>query len=261
MNYSELQDHFYKFKKLTTGRIKALLFKHGIKPQICESCNVGKIYNKKPLILQLHHINGNNQDNDIKNLQILCPNCHSQTQTFRSKKKITEQDIVEACKESCSVYDVVKKLNRYPSGHLYKLVEGVIEKNNIPIKKYNYSENNKSHNNLDEIPIKRGRPSPPKVSVTCKHCQIDFIKKKPEQKFCSLKCNSDSQIKHRINEEEAMSLIKKFGWVASAKMLKIDSKYPGNNLKLIIKRYLKNNNLNIDINKISAFSHQSRYKD
>lgn len=75
---------------LHTGHIycsRVWVFKQ--KPERCESCGTGPHYNGKPLVLQIHHVDGNNRNNKLENLQILCPNCHSQTDNFggRGKKR------------------------------------------------------------------------------------------------------------------------------------------------------------------------------
>ena len=67
---------------------KKRLFENKIKENKCEICSLGPIWNNKPLTLQLHHINGNNKDNRIGNLQILCPNCHEQQDFTRGRKKV-----------------------------------------------------------------------------------------------------------------------------------------------------------------------------
>lgn len=51
----------------------------------CESCRISE-WNGEHLTLELEHINGNRRDNRIENLSLLCPNCHSQTKTWRRKK-------------------------------------------------------------------------------------------------------------------------------------------------------------------------------
>jgi len=51
----------------------------------CQECNIEPIWNNKPLSFQIDHIDGNSDNNDIKNLRVLCPNCHTQTITWCSR--------------------------------------------------------------------------------------------------------------------------------------------------------------------------------
>lgn len=48
----------------------------------CQECGQKDIWNNKPLSLQVHHIDGNSDNNNLDNLLLLCPNCHSQTDTW-----------------------------------------------------------------------------------------------------------------------------------------------------------------------------------
>lgn len=51
----------------------------------CEECGVEE-WNGKRLPMEVDHIDGNTKNNDLTNLKVLCPNCHSQTPTWRKKK-------------------------------------------------------------------------------------------------------------------------------------------------------------------------------
>jgi 5-methylcytosine-specific restriction endonuclease McrA len=64
-----------------TLKLKKRLIKEGIKDNKCEECGVSK-WNGKDLECHLDHINGDSKDHRIENLKILCPNCHSQTDTY-----------------------------------------------------------------------------------------------------------------------------------------------------------------------------------
>jgi len=66
--------------------IKRRLFEEGLKKNVCEDCGIEN-YNGKPLTMQIHHVNGNNKDNRLENLKMLCPNCHSQTENWSGRNR------------------------------------------------------------------------------------------------------------------------------------------------------------------------------
>lgn len=74
-----------KYPQYPTSKLRKRLIKEGYKENKCEKCGIDAIWNNEPLILQIDHKNGNNRDHRLKNLILLCPNCHSQTKTFGSK--------------------------------------------------------------------------------------------------------------------------------------------------------------------------------
>lgn len=70
----------------SSHKLRLRLIAEGIKEDKCECCGTGNIWQGKPLSLQLDHIDGNHNNNILKNLQIVCPNCHTQTDTHGSKR-------------------------------------------------------------------------------------------------------------------------------------------------------------------------------
>lgn len=52
----------------------------------CQKCLLS-FWNFLPITIELEHIDGDNRNNDRKNLTLLCPNCHSQTLTWKNKKR------------------------------------------------------------------------------------------------------------------------------------------------------------------------------
>lgn len=66
------------------GQLKQRLVRAGLKEYRCERCSVSE-WREHPLALALHHRNGDRLDNRVENLELLCPNCHSQTDTFSGR--------------------------------------------------------------------------------------------------------------------------------------------------------------------------------
>lgn len=68
------------------SRLKIRLVNEGKLEYKCKICGINEWLGQK-LSLQLDHINGINNDHRIENLRFLCPNCHSQTETYAGKNK------------------------------------------------------------------------------------------------------------------------------------------------------------------------------
>ena len=74
------------------ARIKKRLIREGILEDQCKLCERPPIWEGKPLVLRLDHINGVRNDNRVVNLRLLCPNCDSQTSTYCGRnRKITHR--------------------------------------------------------------------------------------------------------------------------------------------------------------------------
>lgn len=69
-----------------THNTKLLLVKTGLLIYKCYECELVEWRGKK-LSLQLDHIDGNATNNSLSNLRLLCPNCHSQTETYCGKNR------------------------------------------------------------------------------------------------------------------------------------------------------------------------------
>jgi len=92
----------------------------------CECCGLNEWMNN-PITLELEHVDGDNKNNVKDNLKLLCPNCHSYTETWRGRnitstvrKNISDEDFLKALDESESIRSALISLGLTPKGGNYE---------------------------------------------------------------------------------------------------------------------------------------------
>jgi transposase-like protein len=71
------------------SHVKGRLLRSGLKAPRCDECGLEQ-WRGLALALELHHVNGDGEDNRLENLRLLCPNCHSQTENWGGRGKRRE---------------------------------------------------------------------------------------------------------------------------------------------------------------------------
>ena len=87
-NGTPIESFFIKGeKKISSSKVKNRVLNNGLKEYKCEICGLTEWLGRR-LVIELHHINGDPTDNRLQNLQMLCPNCHSQTHNYCKKEEL-----------------------------------------------------------------------------------------------------------------------------------------------------------------------------
>lgn len=145
----KLSDMLIKDSKYSNmSSLKKRIIRNNLLEYKCQYCGITE-WMGKPIVLQLHHINGDNRDNRIENLQLLCPNCHSQTDSFcgkiRNRKKPQEKKEKKFKNKNSKIIPkdkLIELLSKYSFveiGKMYNLTDNAVrrwcKKYNLPYRR------------------------------------------------------------------------------------------------------------------------------
>lgn len=79
-----LLEYLEKSIDIQSNKVRKKLLDEGYKEYKCECCGLTE-WLGEPIPLELHHKDGNHFNNELDNFQLLCPNCHAKTSSYRGK--------------------------------------------------------------------------------------------------------------------------------------------------------------------------------
>lgn len=74
---------------IQTNKVRTKILEEGLKPHRCECCGL-ESWMGRPIPLEIHHKDGNRHHNELSNYELLCPNCHALTDSYRGRNSKKE---------------------------------------------------------------------------------------------------------------------------------------------------------------------------
>ena len=79
-----LIEYLNNSEDIQSNKVRLKLLQEGYKEYKCERCGL-TLWLNNPIPLELHHKDGNHNNNTLENYELLCPNCHALTDSYRGK--------------------------------------------------------------------------------------------------------------------------------------------------------------------------------
>ena len=182
----KLEDILVVNSKIKSSQsLKKRLLKEELLLYECAICGMGPEWHNKTLTLQLDHANGIADDNRLENLRILCPNCHTQTNTYGGKNRKTARLIKYECPICLLIFERLESIRKRRKGAT----------------QYCNNQCANKANGLKGLNSRYGKKRlPERIELTCIRCKKTFTRKtnferfkqkhRKDGPFCSSSCVS-----------------------------------------------------------------------
>lgn len=77
---------FIKDNAVSNVTVRKYLLQYNLIKYECSECGCNGVWRDKELALQLHHKDGDHNNNELTNLTFLCPNCHAITENYGGRQ-------------------------------------------------------------------------------------------------------------------------------------------------------------------------------
>ncbi len=191
---TNIQDYFDNKRLASSHDLKLRIIKEKILEHRCMGCLL-EVWRDKPIPLELHHVDGNRKNNNLSNLQLLCPNCHAQTDNYRgAKNRIHQKPVprkIVPWPDNNTLLAIIKK-----NGLLKTAIQFGVTRNGVI--------NKLKSSNLEVPKEKKTRK---KIYTNCILCGDETVKNKRCLKCSGLRTKSPLNTKGNWPEDSVLSTL------------------------------------------------------
>lgn len=195
---------------MSFGHLKEKIIKEGLLPYKCQKCGCDGHWQDGIISLQLHHKDGNHQNNDLNNLEFLCPNCHALTDSWCKNHRtniFNRQDFIKHIKDGKSIRQSLLSIGLSDGSANYKTAYKILEEEKLDYQSYTILSQDQSINN---------------------YCVICGCPVSKDAKYCT---DCYNKIQRRAERPDPQTLLKE---IATSSFVKVGVKY-GVSDKAIVK--------------------------